>query len=89
MPTTNLTRRELLAGAGAAALLLDRRDSEAQPPPGRPIVFARTTVVMRGQFDQAAGAAGKLSVTERFTSRKTGKRVDVCATGTLAWSARS
>jgi len=47
MPTTNLTRRELLAGAGAgaAALLLDRRDSEAQPPPGRPIVFARTTVV--------------------------------------------
>jgi hypothetical protein len=30
-----------------------------------------------------------LSVTERFTSRKTGKRVDVCATGTLKWSARS
>lgn len=52
-------------------------------------VIARTTVVMRGQFDQAAGAAGKLSVTERFTSRKTGKRVDVCATGTLTWSARS
>jgi hypothetical protein len=51
-------------------------------------VIARTTVVMRGQFDQAAGAAGKLSVTERFTNRKTGKRVDVCATGTLTWSAR-
>jgi len=52
-------------------------------------VVARTTVVMSGQFDQAAGARGKLSVTERFTSRKSGKRVDVCATGTLTWSARS
>jgi len=54
-----------------------------------PDVVARTTVVLRGQFDQAAGAAGKLSVTEVFTSRRTGKRVDVCATGTLTWSARS
>jgi hypothetical protein len=50
-------------------------------------VIANTTVVMRGQFYQGAGAAGKLSVTERFTSRKTGKRVDVCATGTLTWAA--
>jgi hypothetical protein len=52
-------------------------------------VVAHTTVVMRGQFFQGAGAAGKLSVTERFTNRKTGKRVDVCATGTLTWSAGS
>jgi hypothetical protein len=51
-------------------------------------VIARTTVLVRGQFDRAGSAAGTLSVTERFTSRKTGKRVDVCATGTLTWSAR-
>lgn len=50
-------------------------------------VIANTTVVMSGQFDQGAGAAGKLSVTERFTSRKSGKRVDVCATGRLTWAA--
>lgn len=51
-------------------------------------VVARVTVLVRGQFDRAGSAAGTLSVTERFTSRKTGKRVDVCATGTLTWSAR-
>ena len=41
----NLTRRELLAGAGAAALLLDSRAAKAQPTPGRAVVFSRTTVV--------------------------------------------
>lgn len=51
-------------------------------------VVARTTVVVRGQFDQAGGAAGRLSVTERFSSRRTGRRVDVCSTGTRSWSAR-
>ena len=51
-------------------------------------VVVRTTVVVRGQFDQAGGAAGRLSVTERFSSRRTGRRVDVCATGTRSWSAR-
>lgn len=51
-------------------------------------VIVRTTVVVRGQFDQAGGVSGKLSVTERFSSRRTGKRVDVCATGVRTWSAR-
>jgi 5-methylthioadenosine/S-adenosylhomocysteine deaminase len=45
--TINLTRRELLAGAGAgaAALLLEQRGLQAQTPPGRAVVFAHTTVV--------------------------------------------
>jgi hypothetical protein len=51
-------------------------------------VIVRTTVVLRGQFDAAGNAAGKLSVTERYASRRSGKRVDVCATGTRSWSAR-
>jgi hypothetical protein len=51
-------------------------------------VKVATTVVLRGQFDAAGSAAGTLSVTERYTSRKTGRRVDVCATGTRSWSAR-
>lgn len=51
-------------------------------------VIVRTTVVLRGQFDAAGDAAGKLSVTERYASRRSGKRVDVCATGTRSWSAR-
>lgn len=44
---TDLTRRELLAGAGAgaAALLLDPLNTQAQPAPGRTVVFASTTVV--------------------------------------------
>ena len=43
----DLTRRELLAGAGAgaAALLLNQRGAEAQPSAGRTVVFANTTVV--------------------------------------------
>lgn len=51
-------------------------------------VAQRTTIVIRGQFDQAGAVAGKLSVTQRYTNRRSGKRVDVCKTGTLSWSAR-
>lgn len=52
-------------------------------------VVARTTVVVRGRFDAAGAVAGRLAVTERFFNRRNGKRVDVCATGTRSWSARS
>lgn len=51
-------------------------------------VIVRTTVVLRGQFDAAGNAAGKLAVTERYANRRNGKRVDVCTTGTRSWSAR-
>ena len=51
-------------------------------------VVVRTTVVLRGQFDAAGGASGRLAVTERYASRRSGKRVDVCKTGTRSWSAR-
>lgn len=47
-----------------------------------------TTIVLRGQFDAAGNAAGKVAVTERYRSRRSGKRIDVCATGTRSWSAR-
>src|SRR5215471_16603153 len=42
-----VTRRELLAGAGAgaAALFLEGHGLEAQTPAGRPVVIAHTTVV--------------------------------------------
>lgn len=50
-------------------------------------VVVDTTVVVRGQFDQAGAAAGRLSVTERVSSRRTGRRVDICRTGTRTWSA--
>ena len=44
---TSLTRRELLAGAGAtaAALLLDPGGAQAQQPAGRAVVFANTMVI--------------------------------------------
>ncbi len=48
MMSTKITRRELLAGAGAsaAALLLEATDLQAQQPAaGRPIIFSNTTVV--------------------------------------------
>jgi hypothetical protein len=51
-------------------------------------VRQRTTVVVRGQFDQAGAVAGKLSVTQRYTNRRNGRSVDVCKTGTQSWSAR-
>ena len=45
--SVDLTRRELLAGAGAtaAALLLDPRGAQAQPAAGRAVVFANTMVI--------------------------------------------
>ena len=45
--SSNLSRRELLAGAGAgaAALLLESRDLQAQPASGGTVVFSHTTVV--------------------------------------------
>ncbi len=44
----HLSRRELLAGAGAgaAALLLDTRGLQAQATPSRAVVFSHTTVVV-------------------------------------------
>jgi len=59
MPT--FTRRDWLATAGAAAaLLLDRSGADAQTPPGRPVVFAHTTVVAvdRVQDDIALAVQG-------------------------------
>jgi len=46
-PDPRLSRRELLAGAGAgaAALLLEHSGLQAQAAPGRTVVFAHTTVV--------------------------------------------
>jgi cytosine/adenosine deaminase-related metal-dependent hydrolase len=45
--SANISRRQLIAGAGAgaAALLLDPGGLQAQPPAGRTIVFSHTTVV--------------------------------------------
>src|SRR5438128_1311237 len=47
MPSINISRRELLAGAGAAAaaLLLEPRGLQAQATSSRTVVFAHTTVV--------------------------------------------
>jgi 5-methylthioadenosine/S-adenosylhomocysteine deaminase len=45
--SATISRRELLAGAGAgaAALLLEQRGLRAQGPPSRTVVFSHTTVV--------------------------------------------
>ncbi len=51
-------------------------------------VAQRTTIVVRGRFDEAGAVAGKVAVTQRYTNRRSGKRVDLCKTGALAWSAR-
>lgn len=51
-------------------------------------VIARTTVVVRGQFDASGGAAGKLAVTERYVNRRSGRRVDVCRSGVRRWAAQ-
>lgn len=51
-------------------------------------LMQRSTIVVRGQFDQAGGVAGKLSVKQRYTNRRNGRRVDLCSTGTRSWSAR-
>ncbi len=46
-PTITISRRELLAGAGAgaAAILLERRALQAQPTSSRTVVFSHTIVV--------------------------------------------
>ena len=58
----SITRRELLAaaGAGAASLLLAQRPLDAQGPPTRAIVFAHVTVVAVDavQDDVALAVAG-------------------------------
>jgi 5-methylthioadenosine/S-adenosylhomocysteine deaminase len=58
----DLTRRRLLAGAGAgaAALFLDHGDLQAQAPPGRTVVFTHTTVVNADtvQHDVALAVTG-------------------------------
>jgi len=43
--SVNISRRELLAGAGAAALLLEQSGLQAQATSSRTVVFAHTTVV--------------------------------------------
>ncbi|CAN5168170.1 hypothetical protein BH20ACT16_BH20ACT16_15920 [soil metagenome] len=51
-------------------------------------VIQRTTVVVSGQFDAAGAVAGQLSVTQRYTNRRNGRRVGDCKTGAQTWSAR-
>jgi 5-methylthioadenosine/S-adenosylhomocysteine deaminase len=81
--TSTITRRELLAGAGAgaAALLLDTRATQAQPTPGRPVVFSHTTVVTVNavQNDVALAVSGDriaaIGPTEQIVSRYPGADV--------------
>src|SRR3954467_4656621 len=58
----NLSRRQLLAGAGAgaAALLLDQTGLQAQTPQARAVIFTHTTVVNVDavQHDVALAAEG-------------------------------
>jgi 5-methylthioadenosine/S-adenosylhomocysteine deaminase len=60
--SVDLSRRQLLAGAGAgaAALFLEQRGLQGQAPPGRTVVFAHTTVVNVDavQHDVALAVAG-------------------------------
>ena len=62
MPPSNITRRELLAGAGAgaAALLFEQGGLQAQAPPSGTVVFTHTTVVNVDvvQHDVALAVAG-------------------------------
>jgi cytosine/adenosine deaminase-related metal-dependent hydrolase len=64
--STGVSRRRLLAGAGAgaAALLLDRAGADAQPPSGGTVVFAHTTIVNVDlvQDDVALAVAGNTIV---------------------------
>jgi cytosine/adenosine deaminase-related metal-dependent hydrolase len=55
MPDSTFTRRQLLAGAGAATLLT--RGSKAQPSPGGTLVFSRTTVVNPDSVQQDVALA--------------------------------
>src|SRR5688500_16061806 len=60
--STAISRRELLAGAsaGAAALFLEPGAAQAQPAPGRTVVFTNTTVVTvdAAQHDVALAVDG-------------------------------
>ena len=47
-----------------------------------------TTIVFSGRFT-AGGALGGLSLTSRFTNRRTGRFMDRCASGTHTWTART
>ena len=67
-----LSRRELLAsaGAGAAALLLDCGAVQAQAPAGRAVVFANTSVVTVDGDAGRRGAGGR-----RGRSRRSGRPI--------------
>ena len=56
----NLTRRQLLAGAGAAALLFEQRSLQAQATSSRTVIFSHTTVVNADavQHDAALAVEG-------------------------------
>src|SRR5262249_23925809 len=47
MPSSTISRRELIAGAGAgaAALFFDNTSLEAQPSANGPVVFSHVTIV--------------------------------------------
>lgn len=55
---------------------------------GYPDSIMRATALIKGRFDSSGAAAGRLYVTERYQDRRTGRRHDVCRTGTRSWSAR-
>ena len=59
MSSANLTRREVLASAGAsaAALLLERRGVRGQARPGNTVVFSHTTVVNVDAVQEDVGLA--------------------------------
>ena len=59
--SVSISRRELLAGAGAgaAALFLDAGELQAQATPGRTVVFAHTTVVNVDAVQRRCGARGR------------------------------
>lgn len=82
----DLTRRQLLAGAGAgaAALFLESTGVQAQgprPPAGRPILFTHTTVVTPdGQMDDVAlavdnGVIAAIGPTEQLQAKYPGADV--------------
>lgn len=79
----HISRRQLIAGAGAgaAALFLEHRGLQAQAPPGRTIVFAHTTVVNADavQHDVALAVDGDriVAIGPTDTVRETYPNADV------------
>src|SRR6185436_3554675 len=73
----NLSRRQLLAGAGAgaAALLLEHSGLQAQAPPSTTVVFSHTTVVTVDAVHQDVALAvegdriAAIGLTERILQR--------------------